>query len=241
MLAIGTMVARVTALRLGVAGQTALEVGAGQVVEDQVVGKAEQVAAALDQVLFNGLLVTSDFAETTIEQVEMQSVAGHAEQFGQGGRGPPAKDAEFAARLDQAIDGDQGGDQRQRHPRAAAANETLQQSIEAEQLPGTQADVDIAEAPRIGPGNGMRIKRDATDGTVGWRRSIADFLLEQGKPGGIGQPFGNAEPIGRSQVVEAAEIADGALPHPAFRRAARFRRGCSRCRCVPDVAAACGE
>ena len=69
------MIARVAALGLGIVGQAALEVGAGQVVQEQVVGEAEQVAALLDQVVFDGGLV-SDQAEAAIQAFKLRCPRG---------------------------------------------------------------------------------------------------------------------------------------------------------------------
>ena len=70
------MIAGIAALRLGVAGQSALEVGAGQIIEEQVVAEVEEVASLADQVGFEGGLVRDDVAETTIEEVEAEPAAG---------------------------------------------------------------------------------------------------------------------------------------------------------------------
>ena len=56
--------------------QPALEVGAGQVVQEQVVAEVKQVASLLGQVFFDGGLVGFDQAEAAIEMVERQAGAG---------------------------------------------------------------------------------------------------------------------------------------------------------------------
>ena len=68
--AIGPMIAGVAALGLGIAIHTPLEVGAGQVVQQKIVGKGEEIASSFGQVLFNGLLVRFDQTEAAIQLVE---------------------------------------------------------------------------------------------------------------------------------------------------------------------------
>ena len=186
------MVARVAALGLGIVIQAALEIGAGQVVQQQVVAEVEQVAALVGQMFFDGVLVRFDQAETTIQVVERQPRRGIIEEFGQGGAGQPVEDAAFAARIDQAVDGDEGGDHGHRHARADVAQEALQQTVEAEVLPGAQGDVDIAEAARPTPGDRLRDDLDGGDGAGGRRRHIADLRLEARQPSGVGEAFGDA-------------------------------------------------
>jgi hypothetical protein len=72
LLTVGAMIARVAALGLGMVFQTALAVGAGQVVEQQVVVQSKQIAGLLGQVFFDGGLVGFDQAETAIQMVERQ-------------------------------------------------------------------------------------------------------------------------------------------------------------------------
>src|SRR5271165_1269422 len=63
LLAVGPMVARVTALGFGIVWQAAFEIGTGQVVEEQVVAKGEQVTSLFGQVFFDGCLMWLDQAE----------------------------------------------------------------------------------------------------------------------------------------------------------------------------------
>ena len=62
---------------------------------------------------------------------------------------------QFAAWLDEAVDGDEGSDHGHGHARADAPDEALQQAIQAEVLPGAQGDVDIAETAWLAPGDGL--------------------------------------------------------------------------------------
>ena len=64
------MIARVAALGFGIVVHAALEVGAGQVVQQQVVAKGKQVASLVGQVLFDGWLVRFDQAEAAVQVVE---------------------------------------------------------------------------------------------------------------------------------------------------------------------------
>ena len=80
-----------------------------------------------------------------------------------------------------------------------------------QELPSTQGYVDVAEGTLVGPGDGVEDGPNTSDGTCRRRWRVADFVHEDGQPGGIGQTFGDAQPIGRPQVVEASEVADGPL------------------------------
>ena len=115
--------------------------------------EVEQIAAPLGQVVFDGPLVGFDEAETAIQMVERQSRVMQIEQLGQGGARYPGVNAAFAARIDQAVDGDEGGDLGHGHARGHASQQSLQEAVEAEILPGAEADVDVAEPAGMPPGN----------------------------------------------------------------------------------------
>ena len=55
-------------------------------------------------------------------------------------------DAPFAAWLDQAIDGDDGGDDGHRHVSATVAQSTFEEAGQPQILPGAEGDVDVTEA-----------------------------------------------------------------------------------------------
>src|SRR6516225_4751514 len=115
------------------------------------------------------------FTQAAIQGVETDAAAGDAEEFGQGGGRQPAEGAAFAARFDEAADGDQGGEGGQRHARAGAGQEAFEEALEAEQLPGAKANVNVAEAARVAPGDRAGIDHGTSDGTAGVpRRPIAD-------------------------------------------------------------------
>jgi len=172
----------------------------------------EQVTCVVGQMGFNRRFVRLNRAETAVQEVERDAIAWHIEKFGQGGGGQPAMNAQFATWFDQAVDGDDGGDLVQGNAGAKMPDETSQEMIEAEELPGGQADMNIAEAARVGPNDGVGVDGDAADGPARTlRRFIADFLHEQGKPSRIRQPLGDVKPIGRAKVIKPAEIANGPL------------------------------
>jgi hypothetical protein len=210
--AIGPMIAGVAALGLGIILQAPLEIGAGQVVQEQIVLEVKQIACLLGEVVLDGLLVGFDEAEAAVQMVERQAGQAEVEEFGQGRAGYPGVDAAFAAGIDQAVDGNEGGDVSHGHAGGDGSQETLQQAVEAEVLPGAESNVDVAEPTGMPPGNGSRDDLDGGDrARAGRRRHITDLLLEAWQPSGIGQTFGNAQPVRRSQVVEPPEVADGAL------------------------------
>ena len=187
--------------------------------------EAEEVVALADEVFLDGRVVRQDGAETALQRVGAEVSAWHAEQFGQRGLGQPMKDAEFAAWLDEATDGDHGGDEWHRHASAPASEKTFEQLIQPQELPGTPGHEDIGEAAWIAPGDGSGIDGDTGDRSAwGWRR-VADLLHQDRQPRRIGQAFGDAEPIGRAEVIEPTEIADGALPHPAIGRTGGLGEG----------------
>ncbi len=56
LLAIGPMIAGIAPLGLGIVTQTPLEIGARQVVQEQIVPGVKQIACVLGRVVFDGLL-----------------------------------------------------------------------------------------------------------------------------------------------------------------------------------------
>jgi tripartite-type tricarboxylate transporter receptor subunit TctC len=65
------------------------------------------------------------------------------------------------------MDGAAGGTDGPRHARAGAGEQPLQQTVEAEVLPGAAGDVNLAEAARPRPGDRLGENFNRGDGTAG--------------------------------------------------------------------------
>mgnify|MGYP000661908548 CR=1 FL=1 len=105
--AIGPMIARVTALGLGHGLDVALKISAGQIVEQQIEGRAEEILPLLREVLFQGGLVRGDPIQAAIEPILLGHARVGVEQQVHGGlRKPFFVDGKFAARGDETIDGE---------------------------------------------------------------------------------------------------------------------------------------
>lgn len=103
--AIGPVIAGVAAVGFGHGVGVALEISAGQIVEQQVEGRAEEILPLLGEGLFEGGLVGEQPVQTAIEPV----LVGHAgigvEQHVHGALGKPFfVDEEFAARGEESVD-----------------------------------------------------------------------------------------------------------------------------------------
>src|SRR5271169_5961544 len=115
----------------------------------------KEIAPLLGQMVFDGAFMGFDQAEAAIKMVERQAGNWEIQKFGQGGTRQPAMNATFAAWLDQTIDGDKGGDRGHGHMSATVAEQTLEEAVETKVLPSAEGDIDIAEAARVGPGDGI--------------------------------------------------------------------------------------
>src|SRR6202035_3003426 len=99
------MVAGITALGEVVLFGEAFEVGAGNIVEQQIVAELKERSELVFDIVLDGNLPLEQARERAIETVLRDERIGHTQEFLQGGgRVPMFGQGEFAARLAQAID-----------------------------------------------------------------------------------------------------------------------------------------
>lgn len=127
------MVAGVAAAGLGDAGHVVFEVGAGEVVEQEVVGGAEEVFLFVREVLFEGGFVDEQAVQAAIEAVFVGHARVGVEQGVHGGLGEPFFVAEeFAARGQEAIDGEEFEDEVPGHVAGLVSQGVVPEGVEAE-------------------------------------------------------------------------------------------------------------
>ena len=101
--AVGPMIAAVAALGQRVALGQAFEVGAGHIVEQQVVLQREQLAQPAAQMLLEGLLVRQQPIQGAVETIVVDPLHWQPQQILQRGRAIPVLgDVQFAGRFGQA-------------------------------------------------------------------------------------------------------------------------------------------
>ena len=111
--AVTAMVAGVATLGQVIVLGKALEVGAGQVIQQQVVVQAEEDAELLLEVVLDRLLGFQQIVEGAVQPVLGDFAVGYAEQvFEARGCVPPFRQGELAARAAQAVDDLDGHDVR---------------------------------------------------------------------------------------------------------------------------------
>src|SRR5262249_34910634 len=138
---------RVAALGLRVGGGLALEVGAGNVVEQQVVLQAEQAPQPPLQVQFQHRLVRQQPVQGAVEPVVVDLVVGDAQQVAQGGAAEPVLgDVQFAGRLAEAGQDQDGGHLGPGHVLAPRPQPAVEQGVQVQGLPQPPAQPDVAEA-----------------------------------------------------------------------------------------------
>src|SRR5271154_6082506 len=212
LLAIAAMVAGIAALGHVVVLGQAFEIGAGQVVEQQIVIELEESAELLLQVGFDVVLSLEELVERVIQTILGDGGVGHAEQVFQSGTGiPMLGQGELAARLAQAIDDFDGDDVGGRHGLFARRHMATDDGVEAEELPEPACQPHIAKAAGIAPTD--LAKADADNiGIVGQGSVIVvgketEFLSVAlavvKNHGALPTPF--------LVVIELAEMSDDAL------------------------------
>jgi polyhydroxyalkanoate synthase len=193
----------------------ALEVGAGEVVEQQVVIELEQRPQLILQVVLDGFLRSQQAIQRSVQAILGHSAIRHAEQvFQSRGRIPMLGQREFAARSAQAIDDLDGHDVRRPDRFLPLGDVAVDDLVQVEELPEPQAQPDIAETARIGPAH--RAQADLHDlGIIGQRdglgigeeAELAFFALSVVKDDG-------ALPASFLVLVEFPQIGDDVLARP---------------------------
>ncbi len=215
--AITAVIAGITAAGQVVLLGQALEVGAGQVVEQQVKVELEQLAESGLQVVFDRLLGLEQPVQRPVQAVLGHGAIGDAEQVLQGGQPIPVLgQGEFAAGAAEAIDDLDGHDVRGPDRLLPLRDMAVDDLVEMEELPQPQAEPDIAEAARIGPAH--RVEADLDDiGIIGQGDGLG--IGEEAKlavfPLAIVEDDG-ALPASFLVVVELAEVGDDMLARPGL-------------------------
>jgi hypothetical protein len=135
LLAVGAVVARVTTLRLIVAFALAFKIGAGHVVQQQVVLQIEQLAEAVLEVFFQTGLVRQQRVQGAVELVVVDLAGRHAQQVAQ--RRPVVQmlgDPQLAAGFDQPHHHQHQRHQRPGHVLAPGWDQFVQQRIKPQPL-----------------------------------------------------------------------------------------------------------
>jgi hypothetical protein len=146
--AIGPVITRVAALgnlRVG----HALEVGAGHIVEQQIVVELEQLSEALDQVLLDRLLVRQQPVQRSVQPLLVEALGSDTEQvFERCGAVPALGHVQLAAGLAQSADHQNGNHIGPAHRLPAPRQQTPEQLIELERMPQQPPQPHRPEAPR---------------------------------------------------------------------------------------------
>ena len=156
LLAVGTMIARVAALGLGVAGAHAFEISRGEIVEIDRDIEIEQAALALDQCRFDGGAVRMKLVEHLIKRVFFQSVEVGAEEVAERGAPQPRRHGVFGGGRNQAIEHHGAGEPPHRCREAGLA----QDAVKFEALPELIADMDRTGLAVMLGGDARRIDFD---------------------------------------------------------------------------------
>ena len=212
LLAVATVVPRVAAQSQFVLDGQALEVGAGQVVEQQVVIELEESPEPVLQGLLDCGLGGQQAIERPIEPVLGHGAIGDAEQLLQTGRGVPVLgQGELAAGSAEAVDDLDGHDVGGPHRFLALRQVAVHDLVEPEKPPEPEGQPDVAESSAIGPAD--RSQSDANHiGIVGCRNPIV--VGEEAKLPGVSLAVVDdhgALPATLLVMVELAEVGDDVL------------------------------
>ena len=159
LLAIAALVARVAASGHFVGLHQALEVTAGEIVEQEFVIELEQLTEMLFQIVLDAELTSDQAVESAIETILGDDGVGDAEQIFESGRGVPMfGEGEFAARLAEPIDDFDGDDVGGPHRLLSLRHMAVDDRVEAEHVPKPAGQVDVAEGASVGPADGVEAK-----------------------------------------------------------------------------------
>ena len=132
---------------LGHGVHVALEIGAGQIVGQEIEGRAEEVLPFLGEVLFQGGLVAEQPVQAAIGPVLVGHARAGVEQHVHAALGEPFfVDEEFAARGEQAVDDEQFQDFVPRHVARVIGQRVAPEGVEAEVFPKLGGGPAVAEA-----------------------------------------------------------------------------------------------
>ena len=202
------MIAGIAALRLRVRLRLALEIGAGDVVEQHVVVDCEQLSATLGQVRLQGRLVREQAIERTIEPILVDLLIAELQQIAKRRAAIPVLgNVQLARRLAEA-----SRHQHRRHLRPSDAflahgKQAPTQLLEPQPTPQGERHIHIAKPTR---------PFDANTFQANGRGQIFAAVIEQRRfVGSADQPARQCTRLDPSALVELAKLRDCLLDHPS--------------------------
>lgn len=192
-------------MSLRIALRLALEVSAGDVIEQKLETHAKPLPVTRHQVAAQGVLVLAELIERAVKPVVVDQPGVDAEQIVErGGVIPVLGHAEFGALRAKPRDGEQRGGMRPAHRLAPLGQKPAEQLIEFEPVPKREGEVTLAEVAAAFHPQGAQIGGHPT-------RDIAGVALRIVRGAEAGQRRGD-RPGGRSLATQqGGQI----LPAPA--------------------------
>ena len=216
---IKALIARIAELSLAVAGRIGLEVGAGQIVEQDLEADPEQILPAPAQVAEEWPLVGQQLVETAIQGIALGNPLVFAEQIPKGTVAIPMPvPAPRAARIDQAI-----GHQGLEHVQPASTLPTRRQpgrpeSIPIKLSPALQGQPAGAPLPRAM--QRQLAQADLHDFAIELRsRAVVGEDRHLPRLAVVGEDLDRPRPGRLLAVVDLPQIKHLALHYPLVRRA----------------------
>jgi hypothetical protein len=196
---------------LGIGGRCALDIRAGQVVEQKLVLHAEELAVARGQVTLEADLVWQQQIQAAIQAIGVHPGGGDAEDIVQRRRGVPAGlDRQLAPGRTQSVDRQHRRDPRPGHLRRHAVQRGLTEAIQPQALPDVPAEPHVAEVSGSGPAD--PIEPDLHHRRVHQVRCGAGWEQRELLLLAVGLEDANRlAPAGLGRAVQFPEIADRAL------------------------------
>ncbi len=146
--AVRPVIAAVAPLGQGIGEGLPLEVGARDVVEEQVVVQGEEFAESRDQVLLQSCLVGEKAIQSAVEAIVVDERRGQRQQvLERGSTIPVLGDVQFARGLTQSGQHQHGGHRGPGHRRAPGWQQVLEQFVQAQRAPEGPAQPHIPEGP----------------------------------------------------------------------------------------------
>ena len=202
------MIAGIAALRLRVRLRLALEIGAGDVVEQHFVLNREQLSATLGQMRLQRSLVREQAIERAIEPILVDLLFAKLQQIAKRRAAIPVLgNVQLARRLAQS-----SRHKHRRHLRPgdsflARRKQSLAQFLEPHPAPQGERQVDLAKLTRALDANALQ---------ANGRRQLLAVVIEQRRFfGSADQPARQRARLGPSALVELAKLRNRLLDHPS--------------------------
>jgi hypothetical protein len=149
LLAVGPMIARVTAPGLRIGLRLALKIGARHLIEQHLVVDGEQLSAALRQMRFDRRLVRQQMIEPAVEPVLVDGFVAKLQQIAQRRAAIPVLgDVQLARRLAEPRCHQNGRHLRPRDPLLARRKQAFAHRLKPHPTPQRQRQIDVAESAR---------------------------------------------------------------------------------------------